>query len=185
MRSSSATKRDDELSWRSSRLHIIGDRVSATTPETITAPASVKANSMKSFPVSPPRNPIGAYTAARVSVITMTGNAISRAPVSAAASGSMPSSMWRWMFSTTTIASSTTSPIASTIASSVSRFTEKPSHSISESTPIRDRGIVTTGTITERSEPRNRKMIRITIRLASTRVLTTSSIDSLIVFVPS
>ena len=89
------------------------------------------------------------------------------------------------MFSTTTIASSTTSPIASTIASSVSRFTEKPIHSISESTPISDRGIVTTGTITERSEPRNRKMIRITIRLASTSVLTTSSIDSRMVLVPS
>jgi hypothetical protein len=39
---------------RSSLEPIIGDSVSATTPETITAPASVKANSRKSAPVRPP-----------------------------------------------------------------------------------------------------------------------------------
>ena len=39
---------------------IIGDSVSATTPEMITAPARVKANSRKSDPVSPPWRPIGA-----------------------------------------------------------------------------------------------------------------------------
>jgi hypothetical protein len=40
--------------------HIIGDSVSATTPETITAPARVNANSRNREPVSPVRNPIGA-----------------------------------------------------------------------------------------------------------------------------
>ena len=38
----------------------------------------------------------------------------------------MPSSRWRLTFSTTMIASSTTRPIASTSASSVSRLIEKP-----------------------------------------------------------
>ena len=38
---------------------IIGERVSATTPEITTAPASVKANSRKREPVSPPCNPMG------------------------------------------------------------------------------------------------------------------------------
>jgi hypothetical protein len=33
---------------------IIGDKVSATIPETVTAPASENANSVKSAPVSPP-----------------------------------------------------------------------------------------------------------------------------------
>jgi hypothetical protein len=32
----------------------MGDRVSATTPDTITAPASVNANSRNSVPVRPP-----------------------------------------------------------------------------------------------------------------------------------
>ena len=103
---------------------IIGDSVSAMMPDTITAPASVKANSRNSAPVSPDTKPIGAYTAASVIVMEMTGTAISRAPVSAASNGCMPSSMWRWMFSTTTMASSTTRPIASTSASRVSRLME-------------------------------------------------------------
>ena len=39
---------------RSSRDPIIGDNVSATTPEISTAPASVKANSRNNDPVRPP-----------------------------------------------------------------------------------------------------------------------------------
>ena len=39
---------------------IIGDSVSAMTPETMTAPASVKANSRNSAPVRPDTKPIGA-----------------------------------------------------------------------------------------------------------------------------
>jgi len=57
-------------------------------------------------------------------VIETTGMAISRAPSSAAWNGDFPCSMCRWMFSTTTMASSTTRPIASTMASSVSRLIE-------------------------------------------------------------
>ena len=83
------------MSRLSSSEHIIGDRVTATMPEMITAPAKVNANSRNSVPVTPPRNPIGAYTAARVSVIEITGPAISRAPISAACGGLLPSSMWR------------------------------------------------------------------------------------------
>ena len=42
-------------------------------PDTITAPASVKANSANSAPVSPDTKPIGANTAASVMVMAMTG----------------------------------------------------------------------------------------------------------------
>ena len=41
------------------REAIIGDSVSATMPETATAPASVNANSVNSAPVRPPWKPIG------------------------------------------------------------------------------------------------------------------------------
>ncbi len=68
----------------------------------------------------------------------------------------MPSSMWRWMFSSTMIASSTTMPIASTIASSVSRLMVKPINSIRNSAPMSDSGTVTAGISTLRSDPRNR-----------------------------
>ncbi len=104
---------------------IIGDSVSAMMPETATAPASVNANSVKSAPVSPPWNPIGMYTATSTMVIAMIGPPSSRAAMSDASSGGLPSSfMWRSTFSTTMIASSTTRPIASTSASNVSRLIE-------------------------------------------------------------
>ena len=157
--------------------HIIGDSVSAITPETITEPASVKANSRNSEPVRPPRKPIGAYTAASVMVMEMTGPTISRAPCIAACTGGLPSSRCRWMFSTTTMASSTTSPIASTIASSVSRLMLNPITSIRLQTPTSDSGMVTTGMITERNDARNRKITTTTMMTASPRVFSTSSID--------
>ena len=48
------------FSGRSSLEHIIGERVSAMKPETMTAPASVKANSRNRAPVTPETKPIGA-----------------------------------------------------------------------------------------------------------------------------
>ena len=81
--------------WRSSLLHIIGVSVSATKPDTSTAPASASANSTNSRPVRPGVNASGANTAASVSVIATTAKPISRAPFSAAWKGSSPSSMWR------------------------------------------------------------------------------------------
>jgi hypothetical protein len=73
----------------------MGESVSAVNPDTITAPASVSANSMKSFPVRPVMNAIGAYTAASVRVIETTANPISREPTSAALTGAIPFSTWR------------------------------------------------------------------------------------------
>ena len=86
--------------------------------------------------------------------MAMIGPASSRAAWIAAGSGVMPSSRWRLTFSTTMMASSTTRPIASTSASSVSRLIEKPKASIMMKVPISDSGIATTGITTERSEPR-------------------------------
>ena len=57
-------------------------------------------------------------TATSDSVIEMIVKPISRDPLSAASNGRMPSSMWRTMFSSITIASSTTKPTASVTASS-------------------------------------------------------------------
>ncbi len=86
--------------------------------------------------------------------------------------------MWRCTFSTTTIASSTTSPIASTIASNVSRLIEKPNTSISAAAPSIDSGMVTTGISTARTEPRHRKITSTTITTASSSVWRTSSIEA-------
>ena len=83
-------------------------------------------------------------------------------------------------FSTPTMASSTTIPIASTNASKVNKLTEKPISNIKKNTPIKDNGIVTIGISTERNAPRNKKITSITMTAASIIVCTTSWIDALI-----
>ena len=125
---------------RSSFAPIIGDSVSATTPDTMTAPASVNANSRKSAPVRPPWMPTGAYTAASVMVIAMIGPTSSRAASMAARKGGLPPWMCRSTFSTITIASSTTRPTESTIASSVSRLMVNPAASIRNTAPTSEIG---------------------------------------------
>ena len=77
------------------------------------------------------------------------------------------------------MASSTTSPIASTSASSVSRFTEKPNSSIIAKVPTSDSGIATTGITTERGEPRKANTTSVTITNASASVRATSRIELL------
>ena len=102
----------------------LGVRVSATSAENSTAAASVKPNSRNRRPMLPGRNEIGTNTAASTMVVAMTAKPISRVPFTAATIGASPSSVRRCTFSSTTIASSTTRPIASTNPSSVSTFTE-------------------------------------------------------------
>ena len=99
---------------------------------------------------------MGRYTAIRVVVMATTGHASSRAPRIAASFGVMPSSICRCTFSSTMIASSTTMPMASTIASSVSRLMVNPISSIRNSAPTSDSGTAMAGMTTLRSEPRNR-----------------------------
>jgi len=53
--------------------------------------------------------------------------------------------MWRSMFSITTIASSTTMPVASTIANRVSVLIENPITFANAKTPISETGIVSAG----------------------------------------
>jgi len=152
----------------------MGDRVRATNPEMATAPARVKANSRNSEPVRPPCRPMGAYTAARVTVMAMIGATSSRAPYKAASKGDCPSLRCRCTFSTTTMASSTTRPTDRTMASRVSRLRVNPNTCIKNTAPISDSGMATTGMKAERSEPRNKKMTSTTISRVSARVFTTS-----------
>ena len=74
---------------------------------------------------------------------------------------------WRSTFSTMTMASSTTSPTESTMASRVSRLMVKPATSIRKTAPISEIGMATTGISTERNDPRNRKMTTTTMSSVS------------------
>ena len=92
------------------RLAIIGVSVSETNPDTRIALLIVTANSWNRRPSSPPMNSTGMNTAVSESVIERIVKPISREPSSAAWSGGFPISEWRTMFSSITIASSTTNP---------------------------------------------------------------------------
>ncbi len=108
----------------------------------------------------------------------MTGPAISRVPLMDAWNGVRPLSICRWMFSTTTIASSTTRPMANAMARSVRRLMLKPRASRAIPMPTSDNGIVTMGMTTDRTEPRKRKITTSTISVASTIVVSTSWIEA-------
>ena len=75
--------------------HIMGDKVRATKPDTITEPAKTKANSANKRPVRPGVKARGANTAAKVKVMDTTAKAISLEPTMAPWKGVMPSSMCR------------------------------------------------------------------------------------------
>ena len=106
------------------REHIIGVVVSETSSEISTAIDSVTANSRNSRPTMPPISRIGRNTAISDRLIDSTVKPTSRAPSSAASKRGMPASMWRVMFSSTTMASSTTKPVAmvSAISDRLSRL---------------------------------------------------------------
>jgi hypothetical protein len=96
----------------------IGVRLIETNPEIRIAMLIVTANSCSSRPTMPPMKRIGMNTAASDTVIEMMVKPISFAPWSAASSGGSPCSMCRTMFSSMTIASSTTKPTESVSAMS-------------------------------------------------------------------
>jgi hypothetical protein len=108
----------------SRREHIIGVVVSDTSSDTRIATDSVTANSRNRRPTMPPMARMGMNTAISERLIDRTVNPTSRVPRSAACIGAMPFSMWRETFSSTTMASSTTKPVAivSAISDSVSRL---------------------------------------------------------------
>ncbi len=86
--------------------------------------------------------------------------------------------MLRSTFSTTTIASSTTMPIASTRPNSDSALIEKPNSSISAKVPTIDTGTATSGMIEARHVCRNTITTSTTSATASSSVLTTDWIDA-------
>ena len=92
--------------------------MSETSSETPIAIESVTANSRKSRPTIPPISRIGVKTATSEVLIERTVKETSFAPRSAASRGGIPPSMCRVTFSRTTMASSTTKPVAIVIAMS-------------------------------------------------------------------
>ncbi len=108
----------------------------------------------------------------------MIGPVTSRIAATAAAIGDSPCSSCRSTFSTTTMASSTTSPIASTMPSMLTVLREKPRASITASVAISETGMAMAGMTVLRQLCRNRNTTAMTSASASPRVMTTSCIDA-------
>ena len=86
--------------------------------------------------------------------------------------------MIRSMFSITTIASSTTMPIASTSANSVSTLMVKPSSRRPRNVPMTLTGTASIGISVARQLWRKMNTTSVTSSIASTSVITTSLIDA-------
>ena len=102
----------------SKAAHIMGVVDSDTTMDTRMADDSTTANSRNSLPTMPPMSKMGMNTAMSDRLMDTTVKPISRAPSSDACNAVLPRSMWRVMFSSTTMASSTTKPVATVRAMS-------------------------------------------------------------------
>jgi len=145
--------------WSCGRIsseHIIGVSVSATKAEISTAAAIATDSSRNRRPVLPSMKPTGRNTAASTAVVAITAKATWAVPRRAATSGGSPRSARRCTFSSTTMASSTTSPMHSTRASRVIRLMVKPKAQSATNTVIRQTGTVTAGISAARKLPRNR-----------------------------
>ena len=123
-------------------------------------------------------NAVGTNTAHSTSAMAITGPVTSSIALRLASRGAKPVAIRRSTFSTTTIASSTTMPIASTSPNSDRLFSEKPNNAIQANVPISETGTATIGMIVARQFCRNTSTTMNTRTNASIRVCSTLVIDS-------
>ena len=122
-------------------------------------------------------NAAGTNTAHSTSAIATNAEPTSSMLRCAASRGLRPAAMLRSTFSTTTIASSTTMPIASTKPNSDRLLIENPNTPMKKNVPTSDTGIATIGMTAARQVCRNRITTRTTRTIASAIVSTTASTD--------
>ena len=144
-----------------------GDSVSEQKQEIAVATAMVTANCWKNCPEMPPRNAVGTNTAHSTSAIDTSAPPTSSMVRSAASRRLMPCSRWRSTFSTTTIASSTTMPTASTRPNRVRLLIENPSAAITAKVPTSDTGMAMIGMMAGRQPCKNTSTTITTSAIAS------------------
>src|SRR5438270_4932866 len=156
-----------------------GVSVSALKAEIATENAIVSANCRNKIPVVPGNKATGTNTATSTSEVAITAPVTSFMATDAALCGSVsPSIMWRSTFSITTIASSTTKPVASVIPNSVNVLIENPNSFTKINVPTSETGIVIAGMNVLRQSCKNKKITAITSPIACNNVISTSRIDS-------
>src|SRR5580658_4716362 len=111
------------------------------------------------MPVVPGKNETGTNTEISTREVAMTALVTSAMATEVAVWGSECSSLiWRCTFSITTMASSTTRPVASVMPNIVNELMEKSKILMKANVPIRDTGMVTAGMMVARQSSRNTKM---------------------------
>jgi len=126
-------------------------------------------------PVEPGKKAMGPNTAESTRPMPIRALVIWSMDFAVASRGERPSSlMIRSTFSTTTMASSTSRPMASTMANMVSMLMEKPKIPRAANVPRMTTGTAIVGMRVARMLPMNRYMTRNTSPIASKSVLKTS-----------
>ena len=125
--------------------HRAGLRVNALTDENTTETATVMANCLYRLPVIPPMAATGINTATRTSVVAIMGAVTSLIACTVASLGSIPFSILTWTASTTTMASSTTIPMAKTRPRRDNTLMVKPINGNRINAPIRETGMAMVG----------------------------------------
>ncbi len=155
---------------RSHRAHCVGLSVAAFTALIKAVAAMTSANWRYICPVIPGMNAGGINTDISTSVTPRIGANSSCIAAMLAWRGLLPRSMCWTVPSTTTMASSTTMPMASTTAKSVSRLMVKPIADMAAKEPMIVTGTVVAGTRVARQSCRNSTMTSSTSTPASNRV---------------
>src|SRR6476646_8970754 len=131
------------------------------------------------MPVVPGKNDTGTNTEIKTSDVATTALDTSAIAAEVARCGSVPSLViCRWAFSMTTMASSTTGPVARVMPNSVRKLMENPKALMKAKVPINETGMVTAGMMVARQSSRNKKITRMTMTTASSSVVTTSLTES-------
>ena len=129
-------------------------------------------------PVEPGKNAMGINTADSTRAMPTSAPVIWPMDLRVASRGERPSStITRSTFSTTTMASSTNRPMASTMPNMVRVFTVKPNASRIAKVPSNTTGTAMVGISVARKFCRNRNITRNTRAMPSNRVFTTSMIE--------
>src|SRR5580658_1238204 len=124
-------------------------------------------------------NAVGTKTAQSTRAVAIIGLVTSLMARLAASTGERPSAMLRSTFSTTTMASSTTMPMASTKPNNDKLLMEKPKASITPKVPTRETGTATRGMMEARQVCRKTMTTMTTSNIASSSVCTTASMECL------
>ena len=125
----------------------------------------------------PSINAVGTNTALSTSAIATSAPCTCDIAFFVASRGERPPRMLRSTFSTTTIASSTTIPIASTSPNSERLFIEKPKQYMKKNVPTSDTGIANMGMTAALHDCKNSIITNTTSATASNIVRYTASMD--------